>query len=381
MKDPNIGRFNRKKYLISRMLLWWLDVFPGRKKTLPLREKVKKILIIQSHLIGDIVMTVPVLRNIRRCYHNSKIILIANPSAQEVLKHERAIDELIAMTFPWSSYNYSMKTIIALIKIVLYIRREKIDLAIELRGDIRNIIIMWLMGAKYRLSTGSTGGKGLLTNIVAYSNERHLIENNWTILKYLGCYNESQKKPVLIYTCDEQRRFDVYLSNEKLKPYNYIIINPGASFSSRRWLESKFLELAHRLESKYEIPVIWNFPPGDPHEGYKSVNHIFSSTLSDLMPLLDQALFYVGLDSGVGHIAAAFNVPSVIIFGPQDPELSKPINNRLEVVIADKIECRPCGKKKCDKRVSCMSLIEVPNVTAAVERLEKHFPERKRIDQ
>lgn len=91
------------------------------------------------------------------------------------------------------------------------------------------------------------------------------------------------------------------------------------------------------------------------------------------MALIKMLDIFIGLDSGPAHIAAAFHIPSVVLFGPQNPELCRPYSKVCEIVIKDGYFCRPCDQIHCLMRNhTCMQAIEVEDVFRAVKKqLEK----------
>jgi ADP-heptose:LPS heptosyltransferase len=173
----------------------------------------------------------------------------------------------------------------------------------------------------------------------------------------------------LTYANEEAAEVGKYLTSRGISQSDYVVICPGASVSSKCWSDRKFIELKKAIEEKYNLPVVWSFPPGAVPQSYDGEKNIFAYSLNYLMPLLAHAKLYVGLDSGVGHIAASFGLPSVILFGPVAPELSKPLNDNLGIVTVKEISCRPCRLKKCPKGKSCMDLITVEDVLTTVEKL------------
>jgi heptosyltransferase I len=90
--------------------------------------------------------------------------------------------------------------------------------------------------------------------------------------------------------------------------------------------------------------------------------------LRQLSALLADADLFVGIDSGVMHMAAAHNIPVAALFGPSDPEFVAPHNQRSRIVRNATLACAPCYLKPCD-HCTCMSSITVEQVVAACEDL------------
>jgi ADP-heptose:LPS heptosyltransferase len=91
------------------------------------------------------------------------------------------------------------------------------------------------------------------------------------------------------------------------------------------------------------------------------------TNLKELCFLLKKASLFVGVDSGVMHLASSFDIPVVGIFGPTDPFYLGPQNKRSRVV-KENMECSPCNLKGCDER-ACMKNLDAQKVLEACEEL------------
>ena len=103
----------------------------------------------------------------------------------------------------------------------------------------------------------------------------------------------------------------------------------------------------------------------------RKMNHIQNlagkTNLKELCYLLKEASLFIGVDSGVMHLASSFDIPVVGIFGPTDPFYVGPQNRRSRVV-REKMECSPCYLKGCEER-PCMKNLDVQRVLEACEEL------------
>jgi ADP-heptose:LPS heptosyltransferase len=90
-------------------------------------------------------------------------------------------------------------------------------------------------------------------------------------------------------------------------------------------------------------------------------------SLKDLCYLLKEASLFVGVDSGIMHLASSLDVPVVGIFGPTDPFYVGP-QNRRSIVVREEMECAPCYLKGCEER-RCMKNLGVKKVLDACEQL------------
>ena len=169
------------------------------------------------------------------------------------------------------------------------------------------------------------------------------------------------------------------LNNKNSKPI--VGINPGASYGeSKRWHPDKFAEVATELANEFDILIF-----GGPNEKEIAVdiekaliekgvinykNLAASTSVEELIYHISTLDMFVTGDSGPMHIAAAFQVPTVAIFGPtQDTETSQWMNDK-STIVKKSLDCQPCMQRNCPlKHNNCMKLIKAEEVLDAVKSL------------
>jgi len=158
-------------------------------------------------------------------------------------------------------------------------------------------------------------------------------------------------------------------------------INPGASYgSAKRWYPKEFADVAASLSKDYDIVILGGMSETEiasDIEKYlidKGVNNYQNlANKTSITELISQTkaidLFITG-DSGPMHLAAAFNIPTVSIFGPTNHHETSQWMNEKSIIVKKNLECQPCMKRACPlKHNNCMKLIEASDVLAAVNRL------------
>ena len=155
----------------------------------------------------------------------------------------------------------------------------------------------------------------------------------------------------------------------------YVVINPGAGWVTKKWSPKRYGELAHQIQSRWNLKslVIWG--PGEEgaartvvanSEGAAQLAPLTS--LRETIPLLRRSRLFVGGDTGPFHVASALGVPVVGVFGPSDPAKNGPFESEDEVVWKQ-VSCSPCYKRRCPGLGTiCLTDIEVPEVLEAVRR-------------
>ncbi|MGE3608091.1 MAG: glycosyltransferase family 9 protein [Bacteriovoracaceae bacterium] len=154
---------------------------------------------------------------------------------------------------------------------------------------------------------------------------------------------------------------------------SYIAISPSASFQFKRWPIDSFVQLAQELlkRTSHDI-VILGGPSDDFCNAFKAIdserliNLQGKTSLKESMSILSQAILSIGNDSGMNHIAEAYGVPCLTLFGPTDPLFGFAPHGDKSKFISKELWCRPCsttGSKKCFRdRHYCMEMISVDEV-------------------
>lgn len=356
--------FNRKLLLASKGISFFLKLlfFPvyldgvirGLTREPISKITVKKILLIDLHLIGDIVMLTPLLMAIRNIYPSALITLVAGGWSKSILQNNPVlINNYCEYNAPWIIKNKKSNSLFTLIQKIYLLRKEQFDLSIDVRGDLRNISILKLSGASRILGYGFTGGEWMLTDRISDNGElRHIVYHHYKITHYLdNNIRNIDFLPVLWLSEQESK----YVSNHR----DFIALHFGASKKLRILSFKKASELVVSILNASNIDLILFCSP----EIQKLVDYIFTlpeinnnhrikvfnGDLREFIVKVASASLYIGMDSSGAHIASALKVPSVIIFGPAIPDTCMPLGNNIKIVLSedDSLNCRPCDQQNC----------------------------------
>jgi heptosyltransferase-2 len=158
-------------------------------------------------------------------------------------------------------------------------------------------------------------------------------------------------------------------------------INPGASYgSAKRWYPEKFAAVAYDLSSNYDIVIL-----GGKEETEIALDiqkYLVKKDITNFQNLAGKTnigelilqianldLFIIG-DSGPMHIAAAYQIPTVSIFGPTNDIETSQWTNEKNIIVKKNLKCQPCMKRVCPlKHHQCMKLIDSGEVLGAAKGL------------
>lgn len=372
-----IKGYNQRKLknalLLDKVLNWLIP----QKNYGPVPSDFQKILVIQSHLVGDIIMAIPLLRALRKRYPRAELILVANEFARDILADSELVDELVTVRFPWSTYDYSLKNLYEFWRKIIKLKSRRIDLAIDAQIDVRNAFAMFMTGAKRRLGYAITGGKRFLTDVPhCPADVNNLLEARLSLLNYLGidCSDKSTSLPIQSAHIIHAESF---LKLHNISKAQLICIHPGASRHEKLWPALNYAEVIDYLYGTGYMPVLFEGPMDGAivETIQKTVGHevpCFKGTITQVMAFVSLAKLLICLDSSAVHFASAVGAPALAIYGPQSPALTRPFASNIQVLWNDALDCRPCEYGACQQGINkCMTSISARSVIQHISSMLK----------
>lgn len=313
----------------------------------------KRILVMRYRFIGDTLLTVPFLRNLRRAEPDAYIAWLVAPFSSDVVKGIPYVDEMIYWD-PATIHADSRgthRTFRSKLAFIRKLRARRFDKIYVLKRSLSSALLAWLSGAQERIGFDTEGRGFLLTRRVPYRHDRHEVQNFLEVLR-------SDDIPVtddfleLWTSPEEEHAARSLLQQEGVSPAERLVaIHPFSAVVERGWPLENFVELSASLIRRGYRPLILG-GTGD-RERFDRAGHPFSehavdlvgkSTLRVTAAILRRAELFVGNDSGLMHLAAAAGTPLVAIFGPQSPLKFGPWSDKARVLYKQ-FPCSPCRQK------------------------------------
>jgi heptosyltransferase-2 len=293
------------------------------RRALPPIESLRpsRVLVLEPALLGDLVMSIPMLEALREMYPRAHITLAAHAPAEELYGVRRLADRVVRLRVPWSDYDYSRRGLQRLVRTVWRLRREGFDLALDMRGDVRNSLVLWLIGAARRVAPVLAGGAYFLTDVVPVPTDaRHLSDLRTALLAHLG-YRKQLGTPVLAVAPHAVR------TAEEVVPPGAVVFHPGASRAEKLWPIEHCATFVRLVTGQGRHVLMLGVPAEEPrlraiHEASRRDANIHFPTLDLLAAIVARASVAVTMDSAAAHVAAAVGTRVVCLFGPTSPDLS-----------------------------------------------------------
>lgn len=297
-------------------------------------------------------MATPAIENLIKTYPDAQITLLGSFVSTQAFQGYPNIKKVIVDDTKKSGNRY--KNLISLAKSI-----GRVDLAISFRRSISSKFMMFFIKAKKKFNYRRLTKK-----------EIHLcIRYNDFVNKVLNLKNE----------VGDLRLY--------FKPFNYgkptLGINPGATYgSAKRWYPEEFAKIAIEMSKKYDIVIFGG--PAETNIAKDIENELVSkgitnyqnlagkTTIPELIEKIAGLDLFITNDSGPMHIAAAYKVKTIAIFGPTKFTETNQWNNPNGEIVTKNLDCAPCMKRVCPlKHHNCMKNITAADVLNLIIKLEK----------
>lgn len=325
-----------------------------------------KILVRLPNWIGDGVMATPALNTLKRHYPGAEIVLVAARPVAEMFRIDPSFAAVVTDTS--KSHRIRLAGIYAAGR-ALRNTHGPFDLAVCFTNSFSSKLVVRCTGAERRMGVRSNWTDRLLTDPIEVDATAHQADAwNQMVNGYLGTNYETG--PTQLYV-------------PEVHPYERptLGINPGAAYgSAKRWDPQRFADVGLRLADRFDIVIL-----GGPNEqamageieavlrarGVTNYENIAGRTsIPELLSRIAGLRLFVTNDSGPMHIAGAFGIPSVAIFGPTKHLQTCQWRNAQSVIVRHDVPCAPCMKRVCPlKHHACMEGVQSQQVIAAALRL------------
>jgi heptosyltransferase-2 len=293
--------------------------------------KIKNILLVVRHQMGDMLCASPMMRSLRSFYPDAHITLVTKSSTafEQVFKHnEKEIADEV------KSFEYGFENFMNLIK---ELRERKYDLAVvpsTVVFSATNHLIAYYSKAPIRAGVSSFNGTdnktGFLLNVKNIflwdSRKVHQIERNLDVIRQIGI--QPEEKHIRITFNEENLKFADEFRSQNFPEGKMIVgFHPGAAKPGNVWEPARFAELAYLLHQKYDAFIFLSEGPADSWYVANMIRILKTKygidkiskhhgKLMDNMGIIKLLDLFITNDTGIMHLAEACDVPVIALFGP-----------------------------------------------------------------
>ena len=348
-----------------------------------------KILVINLMHLGDLMLVTPALTTLRKNFPTAHLALLADKKLADLVQYNKNLDECILID----------KTISDLFKTIPRIRAEKFDLVINLHRNERASALAAFSGAKKIVGYSKPFfslffGKVMPNPSIARHIKRgfkveyvpgsqHQVHSHFDVLQKACGIEKIFDNGLEMWIPDAAQREADKIFRDNFGDLKVVAFNIGASWLTKRWLDSYFATCADiLLEKGYGIAFLGGTMDREivsscvekmRHKNSERLK-IFTGefSLAILAGFLDNCVLFLTTDSGPMHIGVARNIPIVTMFGASPVPGFYPYDAK-DILIKAPEPCHPCGKHTCpragDDNLACMKKIPVEVVMKYVFEL------------
>lgn len=345
----------------------------------------RNILIRGVNWVGDAVICIPAMREIRRIFPDAHIALLVRPWVRDIYAAVDFVDEVIeydkrGIHRGWTGFR----------RLIGDLKSRRFDLAILLQNAFEAAVIAGCSRIPKRIGYARDGRGWLLTHACKIDPSVRKVHQAYYYLGILSGSGLLECRPweeteyelslgIGIRNADQATAREMLRAGGIREGQIVVGLNPGAFYGeAKRWFPDRYAEVADTLAEQYsagivlfgssaDIPVVEEVAANMKHP---SLILAGKTTLGQLMALIKECALLITNDSGPMHLAAALDVPQVAIFGSTSEIATGPLNKNAAVV-KHPVECNPCFLRKCPTDFRCMKGVTLQKVIeAAQEKLD-----------
>ncbi|MDO8661944.1 MAG: lipopolysaccharide heptosyltransferase II [Candidatus Omnitrophota bacterium] len=340
------------------------------------RKEFKRILVVRTDRIGDVLLSTPVIKALRDSYPHAFIAMMVSPYAKDIVEGNPYLDKVIILDKDGEHKNWLRS-----VKLIRKLKKMKFDLALVLHPTNRAHLLTFLSAIPKRVGYDRKLGF-LLSDRIKHTKqfgEKHELDYNLDLLRYLGVEIKDKNlfipvKPEAEKWVEELFRQEGISSSDKL-----LALNPSASCPSKIWPAERFAQTADKLTQKYGFKIIVISGPKDirladnlvKNMRSRAINLAAKTSVTQLASLLKRCSLFISNDSGPVHIASAVGTPVISIFGRNQaglgPKRWGPVGERDKLL--HKAACIECLAHNCQKQFTCLKAISVEDVVLAADAI------------
>jgi len=340
-------------------------------------EKTQRFLLAVLRFHGDVLLTTPMISEIKKNYPESIIDLLVYKGTGSILESDHRVNNIIEAE-PSSSSNVLIR-IFKEIQLLRKLNRADYDFGVFLTTQWRMALMSRCLGGAKTAGVDDIKRRKSFwvksfTFIFPEVGEGHIVERNLSALSILGL--SSLKKDVGLSLVIPQE------ANEINKKYaigtNYCLFHPVSRRETKLWKKEAFAKLIDHYANQ-GLQVVLTSGPDQMEIQYlkdieeltktKVINLGGKTSLIELAALIKESRFFIGLDSVASHIGAAVEANGVALFGPSNPVNWRPWSDKVSIIVRGQEEfCQIHGHME-GKYKKCLCYISTERVIGEVDRL------------
>ena len=337
-----------------------------------------RLLVRATNWVGDAIMALPALEAVRERFPQAHIAILALPYVAQLYDGQGVADELLV--YDRSGQHSGIR---GRYRLAALLRAKKFDTALLLQNAFDAAWIAWCAAIPERIGYDRDARGLLLTRAIPVPQPGEIPAHEkyyyLELLRRVGWLDRLPEIPEisLRVTGEDSERAERKLRELGMRPGALrIAVGAGASYGSAKcWPPERFAQALNHMRCERDADVVLF---GTPAEAGVSAAILAALTgpaldltgktgIAELPALLARCTLFLGNDSGALHVAGAVGLPVVAVFGPTDPDGTRPVTPRCTIV-QDKPYCSPCFLRRCPTDHRCMTAVSSRRVSDSLSK-------------
>ena len=357
----------------------------------PKTDKLDRIVVRGANWVGDAVMTIPALRELRHLFPKAHITLATRSWAKGLFAGAEFIDELQV---------HDGSGLRSVVQQVREWRKRSFDLAVLFPNSLETALVASLARVPLRIGYATDGRQPLLTHplqLPEWRSSKHEVfyylqivaELEW-LIKHEQTFLNTQPDGSLDISSGRKAAARDFLRIHGVGSISdgrvLVALCPGSINSrAKRWPTERYAALGDRLIDELQAEVILIGSPAEAAVSGEVIRQMRNqpvlltgqTDLAELVAILSQVDLLITNDTGPAHIASALGQPTLVIFGPTNPLTTRPFSPYGEIV-REPPDCAPCMLRDCPIDHRCMTAITPDDVFERARVVLETAGEQKR---
>jgi heptosyltransferase-3 len=334
---------------------------------------VRKILVIQTGDIGDVIWSIPTLIALKAAYPDAALFILTREPFGDLLADDPVVEEV---------FQTGPAGVTAQMKRLMNLRRKHFDVLFDLRADSRGTVMAYLAKSKMKCALfypGMSLRNHVFTHLITEPPPRErkygASMQSLRIVQGFGIPETTYAPRLIVADATRQRALDLLHSEKLTSDKAWISVNPFSRWTYKEWGMDKWCELAAGIWERHGLPAVLVGSAAERERAEDLKKHARSpvynfagrTTLPEMAAVLSLGRLHIGVDSAAPHIAAAVGTPTIAIYGPTNWR-DWVLPDGLTRVVASDMPCAPCYQKGCNGRgiSRCLDDLSVDEVMAVL---------------
>ncbi len=333
----------------------------------------KRILVVQTAFVGDVILITPLIRAINQLFPNAKIDAMVIKETKSILSNNPYLNAILV-------FDKRKNKLFSLINLVFKLRKNQYDMVLTPHSSFTTSVLLKLAGIPERIGFDRYIARYNLSKRVPWISGQHRILNNLNLLSILS--ERKWDMQTELFPSEKDKMHVNHLLEGIKKHTTMLAIAPGSVWKTKCWEESSYVQLTKDLaDSGYTLIFT-----GSPDEralcdriitsaGISAINLAGKTSILESAEIIHRCRLLICNDSGALHLANAMKTDVYAFFGPTVRRIGYYPYRKNDKIFEVDLPCRPCGShgaRVCPEgHHNCMKLI---NPEAVVNEIRKHYP-------